>query len=415
MANKKEPLAVFETAFDVYHAWSVIGEGGAGRVYAVTSSDGAEYALKTIRPEISSSDRRKRFKNEVHFLLKDRHRNIIRVVDAGVSKSERGGAPFYVMPRLAETLRGLMNRGVNQDQVLPLFSQVLDGIEAAHLFGVIHRDIKPENILHHPAESTLLLADFGIAHFEEEELRTAVESKQNDRLANFLYAAPEQRVRNAVVDHRADIFALGLLLNEMFTSAVPHGVGYRTVAGAAPKFSYLDQLVESMIQQDPGRRPNSIDEVKKELLKRQNEFIALQRLDEKKREVVPAYQPDEVIPVTIADVDWDGETLSIGLSRIPEQGWIDRFRQPREGYSAIAGKGPEAFEFRGDRARIDSTERQVETLLAHFNQYSRMGTAGYQRDLQEAADVRRVQEQERLRREQLVAGARARVLGKLKY
>lgn len=74
------------------------------------------------------------------------------------------------MPRLAETLRGLMNRSINADQVLPLFAQVLDGVEAAHLLGVIHRDIKPENILHHPHESRLLIADFGIAHFEEEEL-----------------------------------------------------------------------------------------------------------------------------------------------------------------------------------------------------------------------------------------------------
>ena len=319
------------------------------------------------------------------------------------------------MPRLAETLRGLMNRSINADQVLPLFAQVLDGVEAAHLLGVIHRDIKPENILHHPHESRLLIADFGIAHFEEEELFTAVESKQNDRLANFLYAAPEQRVRNALVDRRADIFALGLLLNEMFTGAVPQGAGYRTISSVAPAFSYLDPIVESMIQQEPSRRPNSIDEVKKGLLKRQNEFIALQRLDEKKREVVPAYQPDEVAPIDIGNIDWDGETLTIKLTRVPEQGWVNRFQQPLEGYSAVSGKGPQAFRFNDNKAQIRSPERQVQALVEHFANYLGMATRGYQRDLQAAADTRRAQEQERLRREQVMAEARTRVLRNLKY
>lgn len=92
MASRKTPLATFETPFDVYQAWSVIGEGGAGKVYAVTRSDGTEYALKTLRPEISSSDRRKRFKNEIDFLAKDRHRNIIRLVDFGLSKDVCVGA-----------------------------------------------------------------------------------------------------------------------------------------------------------------------------------------------------------------------------------------------------------------------------------------------------------------------------------
>lgn len=78
-----------------------------------------------------------------------------------------------------------------------------------------------------------MLADFRIAHFEEEELLTAVESKQNDRLANFfLYAAPEPRVRNSAVDHRADIFALGLILNGMFTGIAPQGTGFRIQQGA---------------------------------------------------------------------------------------------------------------------------------------------------------------------------------------
>lgn len=99
------------------------------------------------------------------------------------------------MPLFDVSLRTLMREGVDPEKILPYFGQILDGIEAAHLFKVVHRDLKPENILFHKGTGTRVIADFGIAHFQEERLITAVETKDGDRLANFLYAAPEQRVR----------------------------------------------------------------------------------------------------------------------------------------------------------------------------------------------------------------------------
>jgi serine/threonine protein kinase len=80
------------------------------------------------------------------------------------------------------------------------FSQLLDGVEAAHLQQVVHRDLKPENVLHDTKSDQLTVADFGIAQFEEEELYTLIETTPNRRLANFQYAAPEQRNRGAAVD-----------------------------------------------------------------------------------------------------------------------------------------------------------------------------------------------------------------------
>lgn len=75
-----------------------------------------------------------------------------------------------------------------------------------------HRDLKPENILHDPIENRLVVSDFGIAHFTAELMHTLVETKLAERLANFHYAAPEQRRPGGLVDHRADIYALGLIL-----------------------------------------------------------------------------------------------------------------------------------------------------------------------------------------------------------
>jgi serine/threonine protein kinase len=115
--------------------------------------------------------------------------------------------------------------GLSSKQVLLLFSQVLDGVEAAYRSRVVHRDLKPENVLYETEANRVLMADFGIADFEEDELLTAVASKHADRLASIAYAVPEQRVRNQQADHRADIYALGLMLNEMFTGHVLQGAG----------------------------------------------------------------------------------------------------------------------------------------------------------------------------------------------
>ena len=129
--------------------------------------------------------------------------------------------------------------------------------------SVYHRDLKPENILFDETTGTLVVADFGIAKFKEEELQTAVETSAQERLANFQYSAPEQRVRGRVVDQRADIYALGLILNEMFTGDVPQGAGFRRIASFAPKYSYLDSAIDSMVQQTPENRPGTISDVRR--------------------------------------------------------------------------------------------------------------------------------------------------------
>ena len=91
-----------------------------------------------------------------------------------------------------------------------MFSKILDGVEAAHLRQIFHRDLKPENIPINPASGELVVADFGVAHFEEDDLIDSVQTKVGERLGNFEYAAPEQRRPGQVVDHRADIYSLGL-------------------------------------------------------------------------------------------------------------------------------------------------------------------------------------------------------------
>jgi len=189
---------IFETTFTSYTGTDIIGKGGAGCVYRATDDAENVYAIKLLDAAKANREKVKRFKNEVEFSLKNRHQNIITVIDHGGFIDGKKLSPFYVMPLYQGSLRTLLVTGIPPDKVLFYFAQLLDGVEAAHLQKVIHRDLKPENVLYDEAQNRLVIADFGIARFEEEALYTDVETAPNERLANFQYAAPEQERRQRV-------------------------------------------------------------------------------------------------------------------------------------------------------------------------------------------------------------------------
>lgn len=405
---------VFETLSDTYSVTGVIGEGGSGRVFAVKASAGEMYALKCLFPHLSTTQKRKRFKNEVDFCSKQGHPNLIQIKDSGIVEWDNVKAPFYVMPLLPATLRKLLEQKLPPARALPLFSQILDGVEAAHMLGVIHRDLKPENILYDAAHDRPVIADFGIAHFEEELLATAVGTKAGERLANLRYSAPEQRTRDVAVDRRADIYALGLILNEMFTGSVPQGAGYMTIGAVVPEYAYLDALVERMIQQAPDARPANLEDVKKELIGRKNEFVALQQFDAKRRAVVPTNAPGQVVPVRLIGCDWNRGTLSLQLDRVPEPGWIQRFQQPRGSFSFVGRADPASFRFLGNTATVRADERLAQQIINNFKQFLEMATRGYQEELNACAAKMEQEQRRNLEFEVAEAEKRARILKELK-
>jgi serine/threonine protein kinase len=241
------------------------------------------------------------------FGVRNQHPNIMTVVDHGVFKvAGSTTTPFFVMPLYASSLRDVLLKGMPLSAIVPTFSQILDGVEAAHLQQVIHRDLKPENILCDRHGTIWVVADFGVAEFAAEELYTLVETKPTTRLANFQYAAPEQRTRGGSTDARTDIFALGLLLNEMFTGAVPHGTAYKTIASVSAEHGYLDDLANSMIRHAAGDRPTSIDTIKQQLIAHQNEFVERQRLSKLQNTVVRVSDVDDPLaaePVRVVGAD----------------------------------------------------------------------------------------------------------------
>jgi len=218
------------TAFEEYIIQTQVGQGGNGTVFEAIDSSKNTVAIKLIDRNITSKDKLKRFKNEIGFCQNNTHPNIVKVLDYGAYLADSKDIIFYVMPYFSKTLRTKIKEGIERNIIFPLFMQMLDGIGFAHSKGVWHRDIKPENILIDPLTNQVVIADFGIAHFSHDIIVTSIETKATDKLANFVYAAPEQRERNGLVDGHCDIFSLGLILNEMFTGTVIAGTNYKTVS-----------------------------------------------------------------------------------------------------------------------------------------------------------------------------------------
>ena len=100
----------FRTAFGLYQASKIVGQGGSGTVYSAEDDQGKPVAVKILDPMRATRDKLKRFKNELLFGSRIDHPNVLRVTDHGLHPSPKGEAPFYVMPQYAGSLRGVLPR-----------------------------------------------------------------------------------------------------------------------------------------------------------------------------------------------------------------------------------------------------------------------------------------------------------------
>ena len=409
--SKLKKTARLETTFGTYILDELIGEGGAGHVYGGTGIDASPVAVKVLAPERASTDKRRRFQNEIAFLTRNKHLNIVSVVDHGLSHEGQIVGPFYVMPRYDGNMRDLMRGGIAPERVMPLFSQIMDGVEAAHLKGVVHRDLKPENVLFLKESNRLAIADFGTARFTE-DLVAIVQTGPGQRLANFQYAAPEQRTPGSPITPASDIYALGLMLNELFTGAVPHGTEYRLVRQASSQWGYLDPIVAKMLRQSPADRPGSIADLKGLLLRQGAEAVSFQKLSQIDATVIKAAEIDEPLaetPPKLISADWDGARLTLTLDRPVTPQWISAL-QNMGSFTSVLGKGPNTFSFHGSLAFVDARDYQVQSLVDHFKQWLPMASRTLKSNLQQEAQRQEAATRERLRREREAEEQRLRVI-----
>jgi len=193
-----------------------IGEGGMGAVYrGVDTMLDREVAIKALRPELASQDSIvERFRTEAVTLAKLNHPNI-----ATLFSLFRHGEELYMVLEFVrgETLDSILKRrgALPADEAIPVFCQVLDGIDHAHQLGIVHRDIKPANMML-TEKGTLKVLDFGIARL----LGSARMTRAGNIIGTLEYMAPEQ-VRGQETDGRSDIYALGMMLYEVLTGRLP--------------------------------------------------------------------------------------------------------------------------------------------------------------------------------------------------
>lgn len=371
MSKLTKPFQL-QTAFADYQITELLGEGGAGRVFGGEDGDGFPVAIKLLTN--STSDKRRRFKNEITFLSRNKHENIVSVLDHGLADQDAFAGPFYVMTRYDGSLRELLRSQASLDDRLKWFGQILNGVEAAHMLGATHRDLKPENILYH--QGNLAIADFGVASFSAEALATLVETKPGQRLANFQYAAPEQRAHGSSVGVPSDIYTLGLMLNELFTGEVPQGTDYRVVAAVSSEFGFLDRLVAEMIRQNPDQRPRSVADVRFHIEKYRSDAISLQRLSRITSSVIPAGEIDDPLalePPRLVGAEWSDGILKLTLDRPVSYNWVVAL-QSMEGRSSVLRIEPAHFRFQGNVATVGVHDVRAQAVIDQFKNWLPIAT-----------------------------------------
>lgn len=275
-----EPGAFIER----YELLTRIAEGGMAVVWLarVTGSFGFEklVAVKTIRPHFAQDDNHQRmFLDESNIAAHIRHPNVVEVHDVGVSN----GAPYQVLEWIdGDALAGLhrvaLRRGkkIPQNVALKIVAQVCAGLHSAHDLvidgaaqNVVHRDVSPQNVLVSRAGQVKLI-DFGIAKASERLTEDTVTGIVKGKIS---YIAPEQ-ARGQTVDHRADIWACGVMLHQLLFGATPvrksqRGRGALASLGVASEFQNADPelqyILKKSLARDPEARFRSAREMELEL------------------------------------------------------------------------------------------------------------------------------------------------------
>ena len=240
---------------------SLLGQGGMGAVYHARQLKlDRPIALKIIRPESASDPSfAERFAREARTLARLNHPNIVSIHDFGEFES----GYFFLMEYVAgANLRQILREGkLDPSQALSIVRQICEALQYAHDEGVIHRDIKPENIL---VDKTgrIKIADFGLARLntnpngpDAERYFTLTGTHQV--MGTPRYMAPEQIEASSRVDHRADIYSLGVVFYEMLTGEVPMG----SFAPPSEKQSVdkrIDDVVLKAMAREPDRRYQQI-------------------------------------------------------------------------------------------------------------------------------------------------------------
>src|SRR5689334_9098259 len=256
-ANNPQPDERFSVAaiakhFPQLEILECLGRGGMGVVYKARQPKLNRLVALKILPREREQDLRfaERFLREAQALARLNHPNIVTVYDFG----EAGGLYYLLMEfvdgmNLRELLRA---RPMLPAEALTIVPRICEALQYAHEQGIVHRDIKPENILL-DKQGRVKIADFGIAKILGEQQPEVPLTGAQQTIGTPHYMAPEQVEKPASVDHRADIYSLGVVFYEMLTGELPLG----KFAAPSTKVQVdvrLDEVVLHALEKEPDRR-----------------------------------------------------------------------------------------------------------------------------------------------------------------
>jgi tRNA A-37 threonylcarbamoyl transferase component Bud32 len=230
----------------------LLGQGGMGAVYQARQTKlDRLVAVKILPPEVARDPAfAERFMREAQALARLNHPNIVTVHDFG----DVDGLYYFTMEYVdGHNLRDLLQAGaLPADQTLAIVPQLCDALQYAHDEGLVHRDIKPENILL-DRKGRVKVADFGLARLVGLTPTYLTLTGTHEVMGTLLYMAPEQMKRTHTVDHRADIYSLGVVLYEMLTGELPLG-RFAPASHKAAVDERLDEVVLRALAREPAER-----------------------------------------------------------------------------------------------------------------------------------------------------------------
>jgi len=236
------------------------GRGGMGAVYKARQPTlDRLVALKILPPGVAGDPGfAERFTREARALARLSHPNIVAVYDFG----QAAGMPFFVMEYVdGPNLREVQRSGkLAPREALQIVTQICEALQFAHDEGIVHRDIKPENLLL-DKKGRVKIADFGIAKLVGPAMPDAALTGAGEVVGTAQYMAPEQRERPLAVDHRADIFSLGVVFYELLTGELPIG-RFAPPSHMAQVDVRLDEVVVRALQKEPARRYQHVSDLR---------------------------------------------------------------------------------------------------------------------------------------------------------
>jgi serine/threonine protein kinase len=231
-----------------YRVIELLGEGGMGQVYEVShvALDRC-FAMKVLRRDLArDEDLAERFIQEARATASVRHENVVEITDFGRLP---GGAPYFVMERLVgETLGKVIKYGgpIPARRAVRILQQVASALGSAHAAGIVHRDLKPDNVFlvggvsGGTASDDVRVVDFGAAKI----IGASRVTRQGVVFGTPHYMSPEQ-ASGQPVDHRADVYALGVIMYEMFTGRVPFEAD--TYMGVLTQHMFVQPMRPSLV------------------------------------------------------------------------------------------------------------------------------------------------------------------------